>query len=72
MPMRAVTVTSPDRELPVQLSTDALHEPGRLPFRVLAGPMASGSSVTRNPGVGDRLSALGMRTTVAIDMEAAT
>jgi nucleoside phosphorylase len=52
------------------LSVD-LDGPARLPFKVHAGPMASGSAVMAVPGVWDELAAH-QRKVLALDMEAAT
>jgi nucleoside phosphorylase len=46
--------------------------PDRLPFAVLAGPMASGSAVIRDPDIWDRLKRMGNRRIIALEMEAAT
>ena len=45
--------------------------PERLPFAVLAGPMASGSAVMTDPGIWDRLE-VSQRRILALEMEAAT
>lgn len=45
--------------------------PQRLPYQVLAGPMASGSAVMADPGIWDRLE-ISQRKIVALEMEAAT
>lgn len=51
---------------------DDADGPQRLPFRVLAAPMASGSTVVADPDVWGRLKAMGMRKITAVEMEAAT
>jgi len=51
---------------------DDVDGPQRLPFRVLAAPMASGSAVIADPDVWGRLKAMGMRNITAVEMEAAT
>ncbi|WP_433731834.1 Ltp family lipoprotein [Actinoplanes sp. CA-051413] len=51
---------------------DDVDGPQRLPFRVLVGPMASGSAVMADPDVWNWLKAMGMRKIAAVDMEAAT
>jgi hypothetical protein len=51
---------------------DDVVGPQRLPFRVLAAPMASGSAVIADPDVWTRLKAMGMRKIAAVEMEAAT
>lgn len=47
-------------------------EPDRLPFAVKAGPMASGSAVIQDPRIWATLARLGVRTILALEMEAAT
>jgi nucleoside phosphorylase len=44
----------------------------RLPFRVLTAPMASGSAVIADPKFWDQTKRMGMRKTIAVEMEAAT
>jgi nucleoside phosphorylase len=44
----------------------------RLPYAVRVGPMASGSAVVEDREVWTRLTAMGIRTITALDMEAAT
>ncbi|MGN9906040.1 5'-methylthioadenosine/S-adenosylhomocysteine nucleosidase family protein [Phytohabitans sp. LJ34] len=51
---------------------DDVDGPQRLPFRVLAAPMASGNAVVADPDVWGRLRAMGMRNVTAVEMEAAT
>ena len=51
---------------------DDVEGPQRLPFRVLAAPMASGSAVIADPDEWGRLKAMGVRRITAIEMEAAT
>ena len=51
---------------------DDVDGPQQLPFRVLTAPMASGSAVVADPGIWDRLKAMGMRKVAAVEMEAAT
>ncbi|MET0426838.1 MAG: hypothetical protein ABW046_23425 [Actinoplanes sp.] len=53
------------------VAADEVGGPERLPFRVFAGPMASGSAVISVPGFWTRLSA-GQRRIMALEMEAAT
>lgn len=51
---------------------DDVDGPRQLPFRVLTGPMASGSAVIADPDVWGRLREMGMRKITAVEMEAAT
>jgi nucleoside phosphorylase len=51
---------------------DDVDGPERLPFAVLTGPMASGSTVVMDPGIWKRLKQTGVRTVAALEMEAAT
>ncbi len=51
---------------------DDVDGPQRLPFRVLAAPMASGSAVISDPSQWGELKAMGVRKIAAIEMEAAT
>ncbi|MFI5908772.1 hypothetical protein [Dactylosporangium sp. NPDC051541] len=51
---------------------DDVDGPQRLPFRVHAAPMASGSAVISDPAVWGRLKAMGMRKIAAVEMEAAS
>jgi nucleoside phosphorylase len=46
--------------------------PGRLPFAVHAGPMASGGKVIQDPRIWTRLKETGVRKILALEMEAAT
>ena len=50
---------------------DDVDGPDRLPFAVLAGPMASGSAVMADPAIWDRLQ-VSQRRILALEMEAAT
>lgn len=51
---------------------DSVDGPRRLPFGVLAGPLASGNAVMQDPEVWARLQRMGTRTILGLDMEAAT
>jgi nucleoside phosphorylase len=51
---------------------DDVDGPSRLPFRVHAAPMASGSPVVADPEIWNRLKAMGMRKIASVEMEAAT
>ncbi len=51
---------------------DDVDGPTRLPFRVLAGPMASGNAVIKDPSIWPLLMGAGARKVAAVDMEAAT
>ncbi|MCM4077467.1 phosphorylase family protein [Paractinoplanes hotanensis] len=54
-----------------QLARD-IDGPDRLPFAVLAGPMASGSAVQRDEEVWNHLRSMGVRKLLGLEMEAAT
>lgn len=51
---------------------DEVDGPQRLPFAVLTGPFASGSSVIKHSDVWRRLKHMGVRKIMALEMEAAT
>ncbi|MER5477844.1 hypothetical protein ABT026_12850 [Streptomyces sp. NPDC002734] len=51
---------------------DDVDGPRRLPFEVVAAPMASGSAVAADPGLWARLRHMGVRKIAAVEMEAAT
>jgi hypothetical protein len=51
---------------------DDVDGPNRLPFRVLTGPMASGSAVIKDPSIWPLLKTAGVRKIAAVEMEAAT
>ena len=51
---------------------DDVEGPQRLPYRVLVGPMASGSAVMSDGRIWTSLQAMGVRTITAVDVEAAT
>jgi nucleoside phosphorylase len=51
---------------------DNAEGPHRLPFAVVAGPMASGSAVVRDGMTWERISGMGVRTVAGLEMEAAT
>ncbi|MFB9439734.1 phosphorylase family protein [Streptomyces showdoensis] len=51
---------------------DDVDGPRRLPFEVVAAPMASGSAVVADPGLWARLQRMGARKIAAVEMEAAT
>lgn len=51
---------------------DDVDGPGRLPFAVEAGPIASGSAVVEDPKIWARLKAMGVRKIRGLEMEAAT
>ena len=71
-PAGAAVLTSAGSDLVQRRLYDDADGPQRLPFRVLAAPMASGSAVVADPGIWRRLAAMGMRKVAAVDMEAAT
>lgn len=49
-----------------------LEGPDKLPFRVVTGPIASGNVVVKDGMTWDRLATQGVRSTVGLEMEAAT
>ncbi|WP_250401396.1 phosphorylase family protein [Streptomyces cellostaticus] len=51
---------------------DDVDGPRRLPFEVVAAPMASGSAVVADPRLWSRLQRMGVRKIAAVEMEAAT
>ncbi|MFF5295377.1 5'-methylthioadenosine/S-adenosylhomocysteine nucleosidase family protein [Paractinoplanes globisporus] len=51
---------------------DDVHGPSRLPFQVVVGPMASGNVVVKDGVTWRQLTNWGVRTVVAIEMEATT
>ncbi|RZB13893.1 hypothetical protein StrepF001_41540 [Streptomyces sp. F001] len=51
---------------------DDVDGPRRLPFEVVAAPMASGSAVVADPRLWARLQRMGVRKIAAVEMEAAT
>jgi nucleoside phosphorylase len=51
---------------------DRPDPPRRLPFEVVLGPMASGSATVADDTIWGRLAGTGVRTTAAVDTEAAT
>jgi nucleoside phosphorylase len=65
-------LTSDGSDLVQRRLYDDVDGPQRLPFRVLAAPMASGSAVVADPEEWGRLKAMGVRKITAIEMEAAT
>jgi len=65
-------LTSEGSELVQRRLYDDVDGPQRLPFRVLAAPMASGSSVAADAIVWEQLKTMGQRKISAVEMEAAT
>ncbi|MFD0524500.1 hypothetical protein [Paractinoplanes durhamensis] len=55
-----------------RLRAEDVHGPATLPFKVLAGAMASGSAVVEWDGIWDELRRMGERKIVGMEMEAAT
>ncbi|WP_431945579.1 hypothetical protein [Micromonospora marina] len=71
-PTGEAVLTTDGSDLVQRRLYDDVDGPQRLPFRVLAAPMASGSAVIADPDVWGRLKAMGMRKITAVEMEAAT
>ncbi|WP_158553883.1 phosphorylase family protein [Micromonospora deserti] len=71
-PTGEAVLTSDGSDLVQRRLYDDADGPQRLPFRVLAAPMASGSAVVADPDVWGRLKAMGMRKITAVEMESAT
>jgi len=66
----ALTVAGRDRI--ERTRYDDVDGPERLPFAVMAGPLASGNAVMQDPAVWERLRRMGTRRILGLDMEAAT
>jgi nucleoside phosphorylase len=66
------TLTVPGRDLIRRRLYDDVDEPQRLPFTVIAAPMASGSAVMADRTGWHRLARMGVQRIAALDMEAAT
>ncbi|MCY1137002.1 hypothetical protein OWR29_03265 [Actinoplanes sp. Pm04-4] len=65
-------LTAAGRSHVTRLLYNDVDGPDKLPFAVVAGPMASGSYVAKDGESWDRLAAMGVRTVVGLEMEAAT
>jgi nucleoside phosphorylase len=55
-----------------RILADDVDGPDRLPFAVMAGPIASGSAVVQDPDIWGRLKGMGARKVLGLEMEAAT
>lgn len=71
-PNGPVVLTAAGTELIQRRLYDDVDGPQRLPFGVVAAPMASGSAVISDPTIWSRLARMGMRKIAAVEMEAAT
>lgn len=71
-PSGEVALTSDGKTMIERLRFDDVDGPERLPFAVMAGPMASGNAVVQDPEVWPRLKRMGSRKILAMEMEAAT
>lgn len=65
-------LTAAGRSHITRLLYNDVDGPEKLPFAVVAGPTASGSYVAKDGESWDRLKAMGVRTVVGLEMEAAT
>lgn len=68
----AWALTRRGRSLIERTMYDDVDGPRRLPYAVVVGPMASGNAVVKDGITWDQLKAMGVRTVMGLEMEAAT